>query len=142
MTETLEYTGRLTITHCGVCSIRFAMPDDLMTRCRERGDGFWCPSGHRLVFITTEAEKLRRELAREVDRTKSARDDANRYRIQRIRVEHQLRSVKGHQTRLKKRISAGVCPCCTRTFQNVARHMESQHPDYVASTPAEGPTCA
>jgi hypothetical protein len=35
-------------------------------------------------------------------------------------------------TKLKKRTSAGTCPCCTRTFANMAEHMKKQHPDFVA----------
>lgn len=31
----------------------------------------------------------------------------------------------------KRRALAGVCPCCTRTFQNVQRHMKSKHPNVV-----------
>lgn len=29
-----------------------------------------------------------------------------------------------------RRIAAGVCPCCRRSFTDLARHMSSQHPDY------------
>lgn len=32
-----------------------------------------------------------------------------------------------------------VCPCCNRTFQNVARHIAGQHPDYAdLGTESEG----
>jgi hypothetical protein len=24
----------------------------------------------------------------------------------------------------------GVCPCCNRTFQQLARHMKAKHPGY------------
>jgi hypothetical protein len=27
-------------------------------------------------------------------------------------------------------VANGVCPCCNRTFQNLARHMAGKHPDY------------
>jgi hypothetical protein len=33
-------------------------------------------------------------------------------------------------TRIKKRVAAGVCPCCNRSFKDLARHMAGQHPDY------------
>jgi hypothetical protein len=38
-------------------------------------------------------------------------------------------------TRIRNRIAAGVCPCCTRTFKNVARHIKDKHPTYVACKP-------
>ena len=46
--------------------------------------------------------------------------------------EHFRRSrdgVKGALAKQKKRISHGVCICCNRTFQNLKRHMETQHPE-------------
>lgn len=27
-------------------------------------------------------------------------------------------------------VGAGVCPCCNRTFKNLARHMAGQHPGF------------
>lgn len=36
-------------------------------------------------------------------------------------------------TKTRKRIANGVCPCCHRTFQNLARHMAGQHPAYEES---------
>lgn len=40
-------------------------------------------------------------------------------------------------TRTRNRIAAGVCPCCNRTFQNLADHMRTLHADYVAAEPEE-----
>jgi hypothetical protein len=31
--------------------------------------------------------------------------------------------------RIQKRTAAGVCPCCNRTFQQLARHMKTRHPE-------------
>jgi 4-hydroxy-3-methylbut-2-en-1-yl diphosphate synthase IspG/GcpE len=31
---------------------------------------------------------------------------------------------------LAKRAKAGVCPCCNRTFSNMAEHMKKQHADF------------
>lgn len=30
---------------------------------------------------------------------------------------------------------AGVCPCCSRSFENLQRHIASQHPTFGAETP-------
>lgn len=38
---------------------------------------------------------------------------------------------KGQLTKLRNRIANGVCPWCQRSFANVARHVEHQHPDQV-----------
>lgn len=29
------------------------------------------------------------------------------------------------------RVSAGTCPCCNRSFKQLAAHMKNKHPDYV-----------
>ncbi len=33
-------------------------------------------------------------------------------------------------TKVKKRAANGVCPCCNRTFSDLARHMKAKHPDF------------
>ncbi len=98
---------------------------------------FWCPHGHSQAYIEGESEetKLRRErdrlkqsIAYEQDRTREAREDA----------EHQRRRAngyKGHAAKITKRAKAGVCPCCNRTFQQLARHMATQHPQFTPDVP-------
>ena len=39
-------------------------------------------------------------------------------------------ATKGQLTRARKRAANGVCPCCHRSFENVARHVAKQHPDF------------
>lgn len=116
---------------CYKCHVAFALDRGHYHDLKQTRNDFWCPNGHPLHFIgETEAERLQRELEAEKARTEYAQRLANDRRDERIRVEHQLRAVKGHQTRLKKRIGAGVCPCCSRSFENLARHMAGQHPDF------------
>lgn len=38
--------------------------------------------------------------------------------------------VKGAHQRTKNRVAKGVCPCCNRSFTNLAKHMAGQHPDF------------
>lgn len=37
--------------------------------------------------------------------------------------------------RLRRRTAAGVCPCCNRSFVQLARHMKTKHPDHVEKPP-------
>lgn len=37
---------------------------------------------------------------------------------------------KAAHTRTKNRIAKGVCPCCSRTFLDLQRHMQTKHPDF------------
>lgn len=39
--------------------------------------------------------------------------------------------------RIKKRAAAGTCPCCKRTFSNMAEHMKKEHAAFVVETGAK-----
>lgn len=60
-------------------------------------------------------------------RNEELREEAKRER-------NRANGYKGHATRITKRAKAGVCPCCNRSFENLRRHMASQHPTF---TPLE-----
>jgi hypothetical protein len=40
---------------------------------------------------------------------------------------------------VQKRVGNGVCPCCNRTFEDLARHMKVKHREYslAAAPPAQ-----
>jgi len=54
---------------------------------------------------------------------RNAREQANKAEKRRI-------GQKAATTRLKKRVSAGVCPCCKRTVKQLKQHIENKHPNY------------
>lgn len=101
---------------CGECGIEYWVPERWDDDKRQRGESFWCPNGHCRVYRETEATKLRRELEakqREVDWHRQLREKAEK---DRRKVERKL-----------SRVQKGVCPECKRSFENLRRHMESQH---------------
>lgn len=111
---------------CGKCGIEFAVPDHFYREQLKDGPngGWYCPNGHSRVFGESEGDKLRRE--RDRLKQEAARlEDEKREAI--ARAERAEKTTK----RLQKRASAGVCPCCNRTFQNMARHMKTKHPNIV-----------
>ena len=120
MPATMEYTETLTVTSCW-CGIRLAIPDNLYGYAtRHKGKAVFCPLGHEFVFGDTTEERLRRE-----------RDRNAALRARLDQAQASLTAQKAATTRVKnklKRVEAGVCPHCNRTFQNLARHMESKHP--------------
>lgn len=129
MADTLTYEGQLVVTTCW-CGIAHAVPEALYDHMKaQKRDGLkqpgvYCPLGHVWVISGEgEAEKLRKELERE--RSRRARIAAERDQMQ-----ASLSATRGVVTRMKKRASAGVCPCCNRSFENVRRHMANRHPDY------------
>lgn len=116
---------------CCSCGIVFGVPQAYEQKRREKHDTFYCPNGHSLHFPgKTEAEQLRDKLA-----AARAREDQLSARLadQMDATEHERRRAmgfKGALTKTNKRVGNGVCPCCSRSFQNLQRHMASQHPGY------------
>ena len=45
-------------------------------------------------------------------------------------AETRAAAAKAREHRLKRRVAAGTCPCCQRTVAQLARHMQTKHPDY------------
>ena len=117
---------------CYSCGVLFAMTAKFRAGCiKDHTKPFYCPNGHQQFYTgKTETQRLKEELERERERTARAEDRARVANAQRQMTENSLRVMKGHVTRLKKRAAAGVCPCCKRQFQALARHMKTKHPDY------------
>lgn len=112
----------MTTTSCCNCGIEFGVPQHFLDARRADAKDFHCPNGHVLSFAETEADKMRRERDRAKQQIAQRDDEITALRRQ---VEAEQRKAK----RVQKRIHAGVCPCCNRTFQNVARHMATKHPE-------------
>jgi hypothetical protein len=129
MQQTLSYSGQLVTTVCW-CGVAHAVPSELyafVQRQHQNGKAqtsIYCPLGHQWTFAgESEAEKLRGQLQRNEQRLQATRD----------LLAHEERShaaTRGHLTRTKRRVGAGVCPCCNRSFTQLGRHMKSKHPDY------------
>ncbi|HMA26059.1 MAG: hypothetical protein ACM33U_07590 [Solirubrobacterales bacterium] len=121
--ETFAGHTTLEVEIC-TCGVLFAAPQNLLDKRREDGRTFYCPNGHHLVY-DSENERLKRDLA--------ATRRVAQSRLDLLHAEENShRATRGHLTRKKKqlaRVSAGVCPCCNRTFQNLARHMQTKHPN-------------
>ncbi len=121
---------------CAKCKCQMWIDDALneaALRNREK-ISFYCSYGHSQSYCEGESEETK--LRRERDRLKqdAARLEADaREAWAQAQAETKLRiKAEAATKRLKKRTSAGTCPCCQRTFANMAEHMKHQHPDFVA----------
>jgi hypothetical protein len=134
MAKTMTFTGTLHILTCGVCSIPHAIPEEMYRDRLDNGGEWFCPNGHNLHFITTEAEKLKRELAAVRRQAEAARGGQRWERDQRLAAERSARAVRGWNTRLRNRIANGVCPVagCKRHVDNVQAHIAGRHPQWAA----------
>lgn len=118
------------VTVCCACGTPFMMSDNLHDARREDHRTFHCPNGHPQHFPgKTEADRLRAEL--EAERKKTERERQRReWAEQREQAEKRSHAAtKGAVTKIRKRVANGVCPCCNRTFKNLARHMQTKHPN-------------
>lgn len=123
MSTTYLNVGFVTETCCHKgCNLTFAFTRDFYDQVRNDPATWWyCPAGHSQHYTNeaTDAQKLARAAARETalkDQLTAAVRDAEDTRVALLRD--------------RQRFANGVCPCCNRSFENVARHMRGEHPDY------------
>jgi uncharacterized Zn finger protein (UPF0148 family) len=138
MSNTLTGVNTLLIRNCPTCGIQYAVPKDFLDAKRRSNGDWYCPNGHSLVFKRTEADELKDKLAAEQSRRAQAEANAEFYKqrnainIDRAETaERKAIARKGVITRMKKRAAHGVCPCCNRTFKQLAQHMKAKHPEYI-----------
>jgi hypothetical protein len=110
-----------TVEHCCNCGIAFAMTTDYHRRRVQDRRDFYCPAGHPQHYTgQNDAERIA-ELQRQIAS-----------RAEDLRAEQlSHRATRGQLTKAKKavqRAERGVCLHCHRSFVNVARHVQTQHP--------------
>ncbi len=127
----------LTTIECANCGVPFGVTKDYEDRRRADHKGFFCPSGHSNVFNhETEAERLKREVAQLQTNLEHKEARISSQREQMAALERSRSALRGVHTRTCNRVKNGVCPCCNRTFANLAAHMETKHPTFNAPAPA------
>jgi hypothetical protein len=105
---------------CGECGLVFYIPE-LWRKDRElTGKGFYCPNGHARIYKESLEVRLRREIA----------DKERALEWEKCRANNLAKRFN----RLRKRVAAGVCPHCQRTFKQLAEHMKTKHPEETTRT--------
>lgn len=107
---------------CCSCHISFAVTARFEKDRRNDRKTFHCPQGHPQSFLAGQNEESR--LRAEVERQKELRE-AEAARLQRI--EGERNQIARAHMKMRTRVMNGVCPCCNRTFQNLLRHMHTEH---------------
>jgi len=109
---------------CCSCGMVFAMTQDFTRRRLKDQKYFYCPAGHHQHYTgETEASKLKRKLQLAQQQAQLEQQAAIQARIERDASNRKY-------GRIRNRVKNGVCPCCHRTFQNMARHMATKHPEF------------
>lgn len=125
------------VSDCPNCGVIYGIPRDYEIRRREDGRKFYCPNGHSGSFGESEIDKAKRLQAAAERRETSARIRATAAYDQAQAAERSARAYRGQVTRIKNKISRGVCPVgnCRRNFTNVKAHIATQHPVWAHEHP-------
>ena len=91
----ITYSTTLEAISCGECEIPFAIPVSLHKRLKETGAKFYCPNGHHICYLKTEASLLRAKLAQEKRWRESAQVRLTHERDQRMAAERSASAYKG-----------------------------------------------
>lgn len=130
MTFTETITTTFHVVACYTCGTKFAINGSMYKRAVTNKEGcVYCPACREGMHWTGKTEDQKRidELERKLKWEAKNAAYQKHYKEQ---AERKLSAAKGQMTKLKKRAAAGVCPCCNRTFHNLARHMETKHPEH------------
>ena len=127
--STITGTSELHVTDCPNCGCVYAIPAGIYrTGVAEKSrKSIYCPNGHSWHFTGKTHEQEVRELRDAAARARARRDQAEA--AERMARAREAKERKAKQ-RLAARAKAGVCPCCHRTFSQLARHMKTKHPEY------------
>jgi len=123
---------------CGACGVWFGLESSMYRSRRQDGQRFYCPRGCAISWSDFENARLKRELEEQKRFAKWADERAESARRERDHQKARAAVYRGHLTRVRRRIGNGVCPCCKRTFKQLAAHMERQHPEYGQPVEAAG----
>jgi hypothetical protein len=115
---------------CATCTVSFGLHQPTYARRKFDSGDFYCPNGHINVFRDSDVTKLQNELKREKQLRIWAEENRDIARREVTEQKNRAGAYKGKFTHIRNRVSNGVCPCCTRTFQNLMRHMKTKHPAY------------
>lgn len=115
-----SYTTEMVAEICCNCGIPWLMPKNYRDMLVQTHDRFFCPNGHgQSYYGKTEAEKLKDQLRQkenELAQTVTAK----------IQIENQLDKAN----KKLKRVAAGQCPCCDKTYVHLSNHMAKKHPEF------------
>ena len=122
--DTINLGLTLSAITCWNCGITYALPERYISERRENGGAWVCPNGHSTVFGESEVVKLTKQLQAERRRTGEALErEKAAWRAQQ-KTERKFKQQR-------RRVTNGLCPCCNRSFVNLARHIKTQHPKEV-----------
>lgn len=119
---------------CPRCGGIYAIAQEYFNEAKQLG-GFkqcWtCPyCKEERGFSESELDRVRKQLESERARAAQLSSSLQSVREERDRHWTERKKLQTRTRNLKLRVKHGVCPCCQRTFKQLATHMKAKHPDY------------
>lgn len=113
---------RLELSSCGHV---IYMTCDMSKQRRRDHKTWYCTVCGQARYWPSESdmERIRRERDAAVQREETIRKSLQD-------TQRRLSAQFGENTKLRNRVKNGVCPCCTRSFQNLKQHIATKHPDF------------
>ncbi len=126
MNVELEVNVNLSTINCGECGGTYAINERYREQKEEEGGSWTCPYCQCGWGYTgnSKINKLEREI-------KTLRKQKEWTELDLKNQKNQTRAFKGEATKAKNKLArtkVGVCPCCNRTFKQLAAHMKNKHP--------------
>jgi hypothetical protein len=128
-------TTALVVISCG-CGGQYAIAQHVRDHCYENHESWHCPycqARWGFAYLPGKTQ-LEQELAAAKAAQARAEGEAARQRSRAAMRDNTIRVMKGHRTRLKKRLANGICPVpgCKRSFHEsrLQKHLATVHPTF------------
>lgn len=122
----------LTSIHCGECGGTYAINERYREQQYKKGGCWTCPyckTGWG-YSDNNENSRLKKQVEELEQRKTAALARANEAEARAKALSTQLKGTKTKLTNHRARSKVGVCPCCSRTFKQLAAHMANKHPEF------------
>lgn len=134
------FTETIAIRHikCGECGVNFGLDAKFQEARLKDRHKFRCPNGCEISYLgETEAERLRKQLETTERCLANTRESLTHMGARARSAERSVQARKGVVTRMKRRLIAGRCVCCSQQFKDLKKHMKEEHPKYDPERAAE-----
>ena len=135
MSNSFTYSTEVELTtfNCGECGGVYAINERRRKQCQRKGTGWHCPYCQVSwgYFGDSVVDNLKRELREARDRMDFERRRAQREAEGARRLEYKRRAAVGKLTKIQNKIARGECPCCGKRFQNLLKHLQTKHAEWV-----------
>lgn len=137
-TATFTQVGWFNVHNCSECGVLYALEGQYDTRKSSESGRWCCPNGHWQMYSESALQRSEKAAKRAQELLEMERERNRNLHDQKDRIDRQRAAAWGQVTKLKRRAAHGVCPCCNRTFKQLAAHMKDKHPEFIekAGTPA------